>query len=79
MAGLLIRVGSLLNRWVSIQSSGRTKAYLCNTDLVLQSLDELVEACGDDRSKNGANPVKPVVRMELLVDDARTERASGIE
>lgn len=46
---------------------------------VLQDLDELVEACGDDRAQDRAEPIDPVVGFEAGVDDCRAEGARWVE
>lgn len=47
--------------------------------LVLEDLDEFVEAGRYDRSEHGAEPVNPVVRLEDLGDDTRTEAAGWVQ
>lgn len=46
--------------------------------LVLEGFDELVEAAGEKRAEDRANPVDPVVEGKCMQDDTRTERASWI-
>lgn len=47
--------------------------------LVLQDLDELVEASCDDRAEKRSDPVDPMVMLEAMDDYTRPKRASWIE
>lgn len=46
--------------------------------LVLEGFDELVEAAGEKRAEDRANPVDPVVEGKCMQDDTRTEGAGWI-
>jgi hypothetical protein len=47
--------------------------------LILEMLDEVVEADCEQNAKEWSHPVDPVVAWELVIDDTRSKGASRIE
>jgi len=37
--------------------------------LVLEHLDEFVKSRGEERAKDGSNPINPMITVELMGDD----------